>query len=185
MPVLISVLVLVGALCTLDLILTVGVVKRLREHGELLSSQATNGPRSSIQLGEQVGEFTAHTVDGEPVGRDMMTGETLVGFFTPNCGPCKELLPRFVEHARTMPGGRARVLATVVGEAEQVRPMIDELRAVAQVVAQTRNEEAVGLAFEIMAFPTVLKVMPDTDGRVVVTSDSAHLSLPEVPVRVP
>ncbi|MBP8531683.1 hypothetical protein GWI24_00265 [Streptomyces sp. MK37H] len=182
MPVLISAVVLVGALCSLDLILTLGVIKRLREHGELLAARAVDRPRSAIELGEQVGEFATHTVDGEPLSRATMTGTTLVGFFTPTCGPCKEQLPKFMEYARTMPGGRDRVLAAVVGDEDLAAPMVAELRSVAKVVTQTRNEEPMGAAFEIMAFPTVLMVAPDAEGDVVVTDDAVDLSRPTVPV---
>lgn len=38
-------------------------------------------------------------MDGLPVSRDLLTDETLVGFFSPGCPACKEQLPKFVEFA--------------------------------------------------------------------------------------
>ena len=59
MPVVLAALVIVGMLCALNLILTLGVIKRLREHAALLAG----GP-PTIAVGEAIGEFSARTVQG-------------------------------------------------------------------------------------------------------------------------
>ncbi|HET6856330.1 MAG TPA: hypothetical protein VFH94_04445, partial [Streptomyces sp.] len=74
MPFVIATVVLVGLLCTLDLVLTVGVIKRLREHTELLAKQG--GGRMSLGPGDEVGAFSATTVDGEPADHHMISTET-------------------------------------------------------------------------------------------------------------
>jgi thiol-disulfide isomerase/thioredoxin len=178
MPFLIAALILVGSLCALDLILTLGVMKRLREHTEMLSNVAGGGSgRASIAVGEEVGDFTTSTVDGEPLARDLLVGETLVAFFSPTCKPCKEKLPKFIEFARTMRGGRDRVLATVIGDAEETAALTAELAPVARVV----NEEydgALSAAFQAKAYPTVLMTSRDSDGRLIVTADQVRLDQP-------
>lgn len=181
MPVLIAAVVLVGTLCTLDLLLTLGVVKRLREHTELLSKVSDNMPGRPpvIGVGEEVGEFTAVAVDGEVLTRESLRGDTLVAFFSPNCAPCHEMLPRFVAYARAGGGGRERVLAVVVGAPELATEQVEGLRPVARVVVEG-SDTALTTAFRIKGFPTVLKLTQDGHGHVVVAGNRVDLDLPTV-----
>jgi thiol-disulfide isomerase/thioredoxin len=176
MPLLIAAVVLVGILCVLDLILTLGVIKRLREHTEMISSMM-NGPKTSIAVGEEVGEFTTSTVDGERVARESLGDDALVAFFSPTCQPCKEKLPHFVEFARNLPRGRDQVLATVIGDAELADELVTALQPVARVVVES-GDGTVATAFKVKAYPTVLRVAPDGDRRVLVTSDRVELGQP-------
>ena len=176
MPLLIAAVALVGLLCVLDLILTLGVIKRLREHTEMMSSMMS-GPKTSIGVGEEVGEFTTATVDGEPVGRESLGDDALVGIFSPTCEPCKAKLPHFVEFARNLPRGRDQVLATVVGDAELADELVATLQPVARVVVES-GDGAVAAAFKAKGFPTVLRVTQNGEGRVVVTSDRVELNQP-------
>ncbi|GAA2068517.1 TlpA family protein [Streptomyces albiaxialis] len=178
MPFLIVAVVFVGLLCTLDLVLSLGVIKRLREHTDLLS--ALNG-RASLAAGEEVGEFTAVTVDGVAVSRAGLADDTLVGFFSPGCAACKEQLPKFVAYARALPGGRARVLAAVVGDPKRTAAMVAELAPVAQVVSEAPNGE-VGSAFRIAAFPVFLTVSARGGGARVVSD--ARVDLEHLPSAV-
>src|SRR5690349_19483902 len=91
-----AVAVLAGALCLLNLVLTLGVVRRLREHAVLLAKlQPAAAPNPMLAVGEQVGSFETVTVDGHPVSRDALDGPTLLGIFSPNCSACAERLPKF------------------------------------------------------------------------------------------
>ncbi|MEW2289295.1 hypothetical protein [Streptomyces sp. NPDC047841] len=184
MSIVIAVLVLVGLLCLLDLVLTVGVVKRLREHTELLA--ARGGGRLSLGTGDEVGEFSAVTVDGERVHDGMIHSETVVAFFSPTCGPCKEKLPKFAEYARSVPRGREQVLAAVIAdspeEAEAAAPMLTALRPVARVLTG-RDADAVAEACKVQGFPVVLKVNRSTDGRLLVMADQVDVDRPAVAAR--
>ncbi|MFD8412143.1 TlpA family protein disulfide reductase [Streptomyces sp. NPDC059650] len=175
MPVLIAVVALVGTLCTLNLVLTLGVVKRLREHTELLG--AVQGDPVSLEVGQEVGEFDTSTVGGEPLVRDLLSGPVLFGFFSPTCEPCKDKLPRFVEYARREPGGRSSVVATVVGDADSASAFVAELGQVARVVVEDPGG-AMGTALGIRAFPSVLRADRDAAGRLVVVDDDVALSRP-------
>ncbi len=75
MPVVLAALVIVGMLCALNLILTLGVIKRLREHAALLAG----GP-PTIAVGEAIGEFSVRTVHGDPLSDRSLGDETLVAF---------------------------------------------------------------------------------------------------------
>ncbi|BAU81464.1 hypothetical protein SLA_0509 [Streptomyces laurentii] len=172
MPFLIAGLLLVGALCALDLVLTLGVVKRLRDQQNLLTELGTG--TSGPAVGERIGDFAALTVGGEIVARDRIAEETLVAFFSPTCGPCRKKLPGFVAYAGALPGGRDRVLAVVAGSAEAATPFVDALAPVAHVVLE-ETDGAVGAAFQATAYPTVLRVARGGDGEVVVTDDRVDL----------
>jgi hypothetical protein len=122
--------VFVAVLCVLDLLLTLGVIRRLREHTSRLENLEVAGytANSLPVVGEKVGEFTATTVDGTSLSRDSLMRETLVGFFSPTCVSCKEKLPDFVDHARRWVNDRRQVLAVVTGPVELAGEMVESLR---------------------------------------------------------
>ncbi|HWO63034.1 MAG TPA: TlpA family protein disulfide reductase [Umezawaea sp.] len=175
MPYLVVATVFVGLLCLLNLVLVAGVVRRLRDHAALLEER-TSG-LTSLRAGEEVGEFEVSTVEGELVGRRSLDADTLVAFFSPNCRPCHEKLPSFLDHARAFPGGRRRVLVGVSGDGEAAQSLAESLATVARVVLE-HHDGALATAFRTTAYPTVLAVAPDRSGRVVVTSDRVDLVRP-------
>lgn len=159
--------VLVGVLCTLDLLLTVGVVRRLRAHTEQLSklSSGASGPMPDtlLPVGASPAEFAATTSDGEVVSQDSLVGGTLVGFFMPDCPPCKEQLPEFVRYAAELAQGRAQALAVVVSEEGQAAKYVERLEAVARVVVEP-HDGPVADAFSVRGFPAMCLL--DADGVV-------------------
>jgi hypothetical protein len=174
MPYLAAATVLLGLLGLLNLLLTIGIIKRLREHTDLLST-LTRKP--AIGVGEEVGEFAASTVDGNPVDHSALAGDTLVGIFSTTCQPCRETVPKFVAYARTLPGGRERVLAAVVGTAEDAAGFVAELSPVARVVVEGPTGP-VSAAFQVRAYPTVLRLRTGERGRPVVSPDPVALDQP-------
>ncbi|GAA0464384.1 redoxin domain-containing protein [Streptomyces olivaceiscleroticus] len=177
MPFLIAAVVLVGVLCAADLILTVGVIRRLRDHAERLALLSGEG---GIAVGDEVGEFSVATVDGRlVVTRDALSedaGGTVVAFFSPDCEPCEETLSRFVPYAAELRAGGCPVLAAVVGDpGEQTDAFVAALSPVAHVVAERHPDGPLSAAFRIGAVPTVLRVAPDATGRVVVTDADVRL----------
>ncbi|QIS18657.1 hypothetical protein [Nocardia terpenica] len=177
---LIAAVVLVGAVCALDLLLTLGVVKRLREHTALLAARMPVLGAPNIETGMEIGEFATVTVDGSPLIPESLRTGTLVGFFTPDCRPCQEMLPKFVEYAKAVPGGRDRVLAVVVGNAGEAGDMVADLIPVARVVTEGDGGELTR-AFRMVYFPSALTVAPNGNGRLTVTTDRVELDQPPVP----
>ena len=164
---------IVGALCVLDLVLTLGVIRRLRDHTERLSTMVGAGdgphdPDMMLPKGSTVDGFSAVTVDGEAVALELIDGPTLVGFFSPTCEPCKEHAPQFTEFAAAMPGGRSRVLAVVVGEGAAAEEFAGTLAGAARVVVEP-NRGPLSRAFRVDGFPAVGLV--DEHGVVL---DSGH-----------
>ncbi|MCX5554013.1 hypothetical protein [Streptomyces sp. NBC_00051] len=157
---------LVAVLCLLDLLLTVGVIKRLREHTEII---APIRQQSGIRTGDEVGEFSVVSVDGEPLGRDFLADDSVVAFFAPDCQPCKAVLPDFIRLAETDGNCRDHRIAVVIGDTSASRELVEMLRPVAQVVVE-EPLGTVSTAFRTSGTPTVLRV-GISRGRTVVTSD--------------
>jgi len=181
MPVITAALTLVGTLCLLDLIISLGVIKKLREHSELLSNSTLFFGPPTIAVGEVVGEFAVATVNGERIDSASFTGETLVAFFSPTCQPCLEKLPRFLSYARTVPGGRERVACAVIGDRTDSAAMVAELSEVAMVVAEDRGGPF-STAFKTSATPTLLRVAPNDTGQLVVTAN--RVDFHQLPAKV-
>jgi thiol-disulfide isomerase/thioredoxin len=154
MPYLVAAVVLVGLLCLFDLVLTLGVIRRLREHTEKLA--ALDGPRDDTVMpaGSLVRPFTAATTTGGEVSRDTLRGPTLVGFFTPGCTPCLERVPEFVAYARDFPGA---VVAVAVGDATETAGLVGSLRDVADVVTEPQDGP-VQSAFGVGGYPALCLV---------------------------
>lgn len=175
-------LVLVGAVALLNLLLTVGVIRRLRQHTEQLSTAGGFGgpaPAVMLEAGARAEDFAATTTDGEPVSRELLSGQTLVGVFTPGCGACEERLPEFLDRATAFPGGRSQVLAVVAGEAEAVRPYRDKLAPVARVVVEPPMNGTLTTALKVQGFPAFGLIA--ADGTVVASA----LTLAELPLVSP
>ncbi|MEV0597251.1 TlpA family protein disulfide reductase [Nonomuraea cavernae] len=155
-PYLLAGVVLVGLIGALNLILIFGVIRRLREHEKALAVRPASD--QILPIGGAVGDFTAVTVDGDPLTRAHLTGRTAVGFFSTTCAPCLERLPEFVDYARAFSGGRDQVLVVVVTrQPEEAQDFVGQARSVARVVVE-RYEGPIATAFAVTAFPTLAVV---------------------------
>jgi hypothetical protein len=182
MTFLIALVVLVGAVAVLNLMLTVGVIRRLRTHTERLAAlPAAGGFQADVAIsaGERAGEFAATTTDGEPVSRDLLSGQTLVGVLSPECGACKERLPEFVSRAATFPGGRGQVLAVLAGEPSAVEEYRRQLAPVARVVIERAVDGPIAKALKVQGFPAF--VLLDSTG----TALDGGFDLDQLPVAAP
>ncbi len=162
MPYVLAIVVLVGLLCLLDLLLTLAVIRRLREHTKLIDALyevvgAGGLPASSggTAVGEIVGEFDAMTVDGSRVTRDLLPGGTVVAFLSPDCNGCREQLPELVSWAAGQ--DRSRVLAVVDGRSGDPAHIVTALSPVASVILEDADGP-VADAFKVTAFPSFFQV---------------------------
>lgn len=149
MPYLIAAVVLATALGLLNLVLTLAVLRRLRE----AAARERDAASGVIGAGRTPGDFAATDTDGRGVGRADLTGRVLVGFFSTTCAACVEELPRFLTRAGDMAGGRERVLAVVHGDRPAADEMARRLADVARVVVED-PDGPVGGAFDVRAFPS-------------------------------
>jgi hypothetical protein len=188
-----AVALLAVVLCLLDLVLTFGVIRRLREHAAALE-RLVAGPRpagvpvpalvrpvgdpvalgGAPPVGRRIGDFTARTVDGEQFATDRLADGTVVVFVAADCASCRAQLPDLVRWA----GGRDRAHSLVVIDAQVADPadLVAALDPVAQVIVEPAGT-AVTTAFGATAFPAYCVV---DGGRVTASS----LDLSELPVAV-
>ncbi|TMR95483.1 TlpA family protein disulfide reductase [Nonomuraea basaltis] len=151
--------VVVGLLSVVNLLLMVGVIRRLRT----LAAQPAFGPpmMDGLLIGERMPEFAAMTTAGEPVSHGLLGGPALIGFFSPGCQPCEELLPRFIARARRF---SSQAFAVVVADPdEDVAEEIERLGDVARVVVEAPMGDLQS-AFKVRGYPTVYVI--DADGTV-------------------
>ena len=173
-------MVVLGLFCVLNAVLCLGIIRRLREHSELIAKLGDHGGHGDLILsaGATVGAFLAATVDGGEVSDTTLTEPALVAFFAPGCGPCTEERPKFAELAATQP--RDRVLAVVTGlDDEAAAPLVAALRDIAMVVRED-DGGPVQQAFGVGGYPTFALVEA---GNVVTASGTRVAELPaSVPV---
>lgn len=164
-------------LSLVNLMVTAGVVRRLREHRAILDKVAGEPPQVMRPAGAVVDHFASTSVDGEPIERDLLAGLTLVGFFSPTCGPCHERLPDFLARARSTPGGRGQVIAVVVERGEPAEEMVTSLSAACRVAVEPPGGD-LAESFGVRGFPAFGLV----DRAGVIVASGIDLSAIPVPV---
>jgi hypothetical protein len=178
MAVLIAAVVLVGLLGLVNLVFSFGLIRRLREHTEILDKLSQRGSAGvpvalMLEAGGAVTDFDTRTADGERLSRGDLVGTTLVGVFSPGCSACEAQVGQFVDYASTHPGGRSQALAVVVGEETNSAPYVERLEAAARVVRESWNGP-VSTALAVRGFPAFALV----DGDLVRVSGSEVGALP-------
>jgi thiol-disulfide isomerase/thioredoxin len=165
-PYVVAALVLVGGLALLNLLVTYGLIRRVREQAVMLNDLVGGlAPAADGELdrpaGGPVAPFRAEALVGTAVDAGWFDRPTLVGFFSPGCRPCAELIPRFVAAAAT-----TRALAVVdpapVDDGEYRRALTGHATVVAGEQAR-----AVVAAFGVRAFPAACTV--DATGVITAT----------------
>lgn len=172
MPYLVAGVVFVGTLCAFDLILTLAVVRRLREHAALLEGRQAEAPFTPV--GTALPEFSASSLDGTALTRAFFSEPTIVGLFSTTCAACRERLPEFADRIRDA----GRVLAVIEGDRDEAEPFIAALSPVATVVVEPVNGP-VTTAFGRPASPSFYVVGEDA---VVTSSTLSPAGLP-IPAR--
>ena len=164
MPYLIAAVVLVGALGLLNLVLSFGIIRRLREQAAIghhdPAPDAGEKPWMALQQ-QQVRPFAVETADGVRIDRDALPDRLLVAFLSATCDACAQRLPRFREVAGRLP--RSQVLAIAVGPLEETVALRTELAEFAQVAAE-EDLGPVAAAFSVEGYPAFL--MLDSAGVV-------------------
>lgn len=159
--ILIAAVALVGALCLLDLLLTFGVIRRLREHTGLLSAQGSTVPVLGLEAGKSPGAFSAVTTAGETVTDAAQL--RLVAFLSSSCSACPERVPSLVAYLSNYRLGRDSVLAVIQDAHDEPVPYLDQLAEVALVCLEPAGGK-VSTAFQVNGYP--LFFLLDADGVV-------------------
>jgi hypothetical protein len=151
MAILVAAIALVGLLCLADLLLTFGVIRRLREHTEQLAGlRGQDAPVHGLPSGATPEAFTALTASGERV--DGPAGLRVVAFFSAGCSACPERVPAFLDYLRVNEVTRDAVLTVIINSELEPVSYQERLAEVAPVCVEPHDGE-VGTAFNIRAFP--------------------------------
>jgi hypothetical protein len=179
MAALIAAVILVGLTCLADLLLTVGVIRRLREHAEQISSFGQTGladtpPVVGLDASESPAAFASLTIDGQ-----LMTGPAelrMAAFFSTSCSACPGQVAPFVDYVRGHQLARDSMLVVVLGWPDDPPAYLDDLSQVGQIVFEEPGG-AISQAFKVSGFPAFCLL--DSDGAVVASGfDPAMLPEP-------
>ncbi|MFI7703056.1 TlpA family protein disulfide reductase [Nonomuraea sp. NPDC049480] len=165
MPYVVTLVILLGVLCLLNLALTVGVIRRLRKHSEALADRSDDGHgrQAILPEGAVAPPYDTVATDGSTVSRDLITQPVLVGVFSPGCDACHKAMPDFLASAERFPGGPEQVLAVIVDQKGESGPLRAELEPVARVVVEEMGGPVTS-ALQVQAFPVFALV--GGDGRI-------------------
>lgn len=179
MAILSAAVALVGALCVLDLLLTFGVIRRLREHAELLGGTSASDPVIiGLAPGERVAAFSAVTLDGAVV--TAASEVRAAGFFAAGCSACPAQVGPFTEYLANHAVGTDDGLAVVVASRDELPAYVDRLRAAGRVCVVDADSELLK-AFKVTGFPAFCVL--DEAGAVLATSyDASRLPAPAAAV---
>lgn len=166
----------VGALCLLNLLLTFGVVRRLREHTELLGRGGgiPDVPVLGLMAGERVAAFSAFTRSGE-----LLTGTgglRVAGFFSSGCSACPEQVGPFTEYLADNRVPRDSVLSVVLAADDDLPSYADRLGDAGRVCVARPDSEVV-TAFKVSGFPA-FALLDDTGALIAASFSPARLPAP-------
>ncbi|MEY9893446.1 thiol-disulfide isomerase/thioredoxin [Catenulispora sp. MAP5-51] len=161
MPYLIAAVILLSLFSVGHMVVTLGLVRRMRTMATETGSAPTAPP--TLAIGESPAEFAATAESGRRFQRSGLSGgRNLVGFFSTTCEPCLENAPRFAEYARSFEPGR--VLAVIQdGEPGAAKAFHENLLPGVEAVVE-KMDGPVARAFAVEAFPTMYVL--DSEGRV-------------------
>jgi thiol-disulfide isomerase/thioredoxin len=162
---------LTGALGIFNMLVSLTLIRRLRAGSGTM--RRVPGPSLAVTLpaGQPVGDFAVTTVEGRVISRESLDQLTLVGFFLPECPPCRERLPEFLAYAARFPGA---VVSVAVGDDVETGALAKRLASAGEVVVEAARGP-MGGAFQVGGYPALCLVEPS--GRIVATG-SAIADLP-------
>jgi hypothetical protein len=179
MAVLTAALAVVGLLSLFNLVLMIGVIRRIREHDAQLATIAGQGLYGTPSISDMVpGQSPAVFSVRIDEGRELSgpAGLRVVAFFSPSCSICPERVPPFIDYVSNHSIARDGVLAVIEhNDQTAAPPYIDKLAAVAQVCSGL-DGGIVTQAFKVHGYPAF--ALLDADG-VLVATDYDPVKLPE------
>jgi hypothetical protein len=150
-------LVLLGVGLAFNLLMTFGVIRRLKEQSQLIIRKPGYPLGPSIpRPGEPIGTFSAVTVDGRQVTSADLHDRGTVVFLSTSCDSCQGALTSLVRGIDVR-SYSATMIVVIVGDADGAAEFVSALRGKATVVV----EDAFGSvqrAIGVNAFPAVIAI---------------------------
>lgn len=174
MPFLTAAVILLGALFLTDLLLTFGVIRRLREHTAILNEHQSGGVVTRLSAGEHPSQFTGVSTGGESVTGP--AGLRVAAFFSSMCSICPGRVPAFTDYLRANHIDRDHVLAVIDGPGAESVLYLDDLAEMAFVCLESGDGE-LAKAFQVSGYPAFCLL--NEDGSVQAASHDPA-ALPEL-----
>ncbi|MFI7672207.1 TlpA family protein disulfide reductase [Actinophytocola sp. NPDC049390] len=175
MTVLTTAVVLLAVVTALHVLLTFGLVTRIRELQQQVAGMPAKDP-DLPRFGQVVAPFSVTDLDGDPISEADLAGPVQVGFFAAGCAPCTTMSDWL---AKEPPA--TRFIALIDGDpaADNTKRLIAKLSPLGRVALIDPEHTSV-LAFAITSFPTLLHL----DSGVVTASGSrpSHFTGTPLPV---
>ncbi|HIV57631.1 MAG TPA: redoxin domain-containing protein [Candidatus Stackebrandtia faecavium] len=162
MAIIITLIAILTVVALLNLLLTLGLIKRFREVDQIVADLNAVEHEPMLPTGSAIDEFEAETVDSETITHASLTEGTIVGFFNPTCETCHGHIPTFSEVAASLPDGRNQALAVVQhnDDPDELDEMVTPLSKAARVVVQPKRG-TVWRAFGVQATPAFCQLGRD------------------------
>ncbi|GAA2063994.1 TlpA family protein [Streptomyces albiaxialis] len=175
MPFLTAAVVILAVLCLLNLLLTFGIIRKLKAGGG--TGAASSAPALMLPNGSAVPEFEAETLDGDRVSAETLRN-ALVGFVSTSCPACKEKLPHYAKLAERHRALGRTVVTFVHGDTTEALEMAEPLRSLSHVVIEdTEGQGPTEKAFAIEGYPVF--ALTDATGTLTTSHyDPAKLPTP-------
>jgi peroxiredoxin len=174
---LLAAVIVVGALGLLNLVLTLAVIRRLRERPAAAGQAEGPAPPTILAAGERPPAFEATTIDGGQISGELLAGEpAVIAFFSTTCRFCLEKVPDFRAYVSGLADAR-RPIAVVNDDAERATELVAALSLFATVVVEPMDGP-IATAFMVTGFPTFYLL--DGAGRV----QAGGLSVARLPAHV-
>jgi len=164
---------LIGVILSLNVVMTLGLVRRLRQIHRSVSEWIPSNRFVPLPDGLSVGEpppsFSVTDLDGGVFSKTTLDGQiSVLGFFAASCGSCRLYLPRL----RDLSKRRSRDLQSLVvidGDPAHADDLIAMGRETGRVVAGEHSAGMSGI-FKVRLYPTFYVV--DGSGKVAFGSNS-------------
>lgn len=153
MAILTAAVVVVGLLCLADLLLTFGVIRRLREHTEQLAGfhAPQDAPITDLADGEAPAPFTAQTLTGAELSGP--AGLRMVAFFSATCSACPERVPPFLDYVRANQIDPDSILAVMINPNGDPVSYQEDVAKAARIAVESHDGE-IATAFKVRGFPS-------------------------------
>lgn len=165
---LVATVVLLAVLVVANMLLTWGMVRRLRTLQDQVAAGSAPPPDNGLHPGDEAPDFSALTPAGDTVTRDeVVRGETVLVFLSPHCEACETHLPVVRELGR-------RAVAVVDGTSAESAHLVDGLRGEVPVLFAPRATTDLLERYGVNTYPSSYVV--GADGRIA----ASHLDLDEL-----
>jgi peroxiredoxin len=169
---LVATVALLGVLVVANLLLTWGVVRRLRTLQEQVAAGHGPPPENGLRPGDPAPDFSALTPAGDTVGRDeVVRGETVLVFLSPHCEACETHLPSVRLLGRA---GAPAAVAVIDGTREESAHLLEGLRGDVPVLLAPRATTDLLERYQVTTYPSSYVI--GVDGRIT----GSHLDLDEL-----